>query len=124
MIHHLSFAVANLEAAASLYDAALSQLGVVRVWSNDRAVGYGVDDGEDLVSLHLVKQEWVPPAKGLHLAFSARTRQQVDNFHFAALQHGGRDNGAPGLRPRYGPLYYAAFIIDLDGYHIEAVMSA
>ena len=57
---------------------------------------------------------------GLHSCFTAPSRAAVDAFHSAALQAGGRDNGAPGLRVQYGPDYYAAFVIDPDGYRIEA----
>jgi catechol 2,3-dioxygenase-like lactoylglutathione lyase family enzyme len=58
-----------------------------------------------------------------HLAFTAPSRSAVDEFHKAALLHGGEDNGAAGLRPDYGDEYYAAFVIDPDGYHIEAVIN-
>ena len=57
---------------------------------------------------------------GLHFCVTAPTRQSVNAFHAAALQSGGRDNGQPGLRPDYGPEYYAAFVIDPEGYRIEA----
>jgi len=57
---------------------------------------------------------------GLHFCFKGPTAEAVDAFHAAALRAGGRDNGAPGPRPEYGPDYYAAFIVDPDGYRIEA----
>ena len=60
----------------------------------------------------------------LHLAFTATSRQQVDDFHRAALAAGGRDNGPPGLRPHYHASYYAAFIIAPDGHNLEAVCHA
>jgi catechol 2,3-dioxygenase-like lactoylglutathione lyase family enzyme len=64
----------------------------------------------------------VPPddESGLHFCFSAPTRQSVDAFHAAALATGGRDNGVPGVRADYGANYYAAFVVDPDGYRIEA----
>jgi catechol 2,3-dioxygenase-like lactoylglutathione lyase family enzyme len=58
---------------------------------------------------------------GIHVAFTADTRAQVDAFHAAGLRAGGRDNGKPGPRPNYGPNYYAAFVYDPDGANIEAV---
>ena len=61
------------------------------------------------------------PKGGTHLAFTAATRAAVDAFHRAAIAAGGRDNGAPGLRPEYHPHYYGAFVFDLDGNNIEAV---
>ncbi len=57
---------------------------------------------------------------GLHFCFSAPNKQSVAAFHEAALKSGGRDNGKPGVRAEYGPNYYAAFVIDPDGYRIEA----
>ena len=60
----------------------------------------------------------LPP---IHVAFVARTREAVDAFHRAALAAGGKDNGAPGLRPHYHANYYAAFVLDPDGNNIEAV---
>jgi hypothetical protein len=59
-------------------------------------------------------------ASNLHFCFTAPTREAVDAFHVAALSTGGADNGAPGLRPDYGADYYAAFVVDIDGYRIEA----
>ena len=62
--------------------------------------------------------------KPMHVAIVAQERAMVDAFHKAALAAGGRDNGAPGLRPHYHPNYYAAFVLDLDGHNIEAVCHA
>jgi catechol 2,3-dioxygenase-like lactoylglutathione lyase family enzyme len=61
------------------------------------------------------------PRGGTHVAFTARTRSDVDSFYQAALAAGGRDNGAPGLRPHYHPNHYAAFVLDPDGNNVEAV---
>lgn len=123
MLHHLSFAVRDLGRAASFYDAVLAPLGFVRVWSDSTAVGYGYPGGGDKLALKLVPEGIAIPGPGFHLAFAAQARAQVDRFHAAALEHGGRDNGPPGLRPDYGPHYYAAFVIDPDGYRIEAVLN-
>ena len=60
------------------------------------------------------------PRSGLHFCFTAPTRKSVDAFHQAAIRHGGSDNGKPGLRADYGANYYAAFVVDPDGYRIEA----
>jgi predicted lactoylglutathione lyase len=83
------------------------------------AVGFGAKGDSGLF--------WIGGGKvgeGVHVAFDADTREQVDDFHRAALAAGGRDNGAPGLRPNYGPNYYAAFVFDPDGANIEAVCMA
>ncbi|GFE81885.1 glyoxalase [Steroidobacter agaridevorans] len=121
MLHHISFAVRDLPRAASFYDAALAPLGFVRVWSDDTAAGYGYPGGNDKLALKLVPEGIAIPGPGFHLALAAQTHDQVDRFHAAALAHGGQDNGPPGLRPDYGPHYYAAFVLDPDGYRIEAV---
>lgn len=123
MLHHISFAVRDLQRAASFYDAALAPLGFVRVWSDDTAVGYGYPGGGDKLALKLVPEGIAIAGPGFHLAFAAKLPDQVDRFHAAALEHGGQDNGSPGLRPEYGPHYYAAFVIDPDGYRIEAVIN-
>ncbi|SUX30335.1 VOC family protein [Chromobacterium vaccinii] len=122
MLHHISFGISNLDRSRAFYDAVLAPLGYVRVFEHDTAVGYGKEGGGDKLSL-----KWVPevalPGDGFHLAFAASTPDQVSAFHAAALQHGGRCNGAPGLRPHYGSHYFAAFVIDPDGYRIEAVIN-
>ncbi len=120
MLHHISFPVADLDASARLYEAALAALGYREVARSHDFVGYGVEEGKDKFALKRVS----PAANagvGFHLAFAAPTRDSVDAFHAAALRLGATDNGAPGLRPQDGPTYYAAFVIDLDGHRIEAV---
>jgi len=121
MLHHVSFGVSNLERSAAFYDAALAVLGYVRVWTDATAVGYGLAAGQDLFAVKLKASDAVAPGPGFHLAFTAPSREAVARFHAEALAHGGQDNGAPGLRPAYGPNYFAAFVIDPDGYRIEAV---
>lgn len=123
MLHHVSIAVANLEASGAFYDAALGALGYRRVFEDDTAIGYGVEDGKDKLCLKL-RSPAIAPEPGFHLAFSAPSRAAVDLFHSSALAAGGRDNGPPGLRPPYGTNYYAAFLVDPDGHHIEAVINA
>lgn len=123
MLHHLSFAVIDLARSAAFYDAALSQLGYVRVWADSTAVGYGLQGGGDKFAIKLSPGQAAPPDPGFHLAFSAPSRESVARFHAAALQHGGQDNGVPELCQEYGEHYYAAFVIDPDGYRIEAVIN-
>jgi catechol 2,3-dioxygenase-like lactoylglutathione lyase family enzyme len=128
MLHHISFGVANIERAAAFYDAVLAPLGYVRVWEDlrpgelDQAVGYGRAGEGDNFAIKLRTAGQLAPGPGSHLAFAAPSLEAVRTFHAAALAHGGHDNGAPGLRPDYGPNYYAAFVIDPDGYPIEAVI--
>ncbi|MEP6504145.1 MAG: VOC family protein [Betaproteobacteria bacterium] len=129
MLHHLSLGVADLRRAAAFYDATLGALGFVRVWADfeggidDQAVGYGVPGGGDKLALKQRTDSPIVAPAGLHVAFAAADRAAVDRFHAQALAHGGIDNGAPGPRPHYGPHYYAAFVIDPDGYHVEVVIN-
>ena len=120
MIGHLSFGVADLNRATAFYDAALGALGYARVWTNPRGVGYGREPGKDKLAL-FPRLDTAAPGAGFHLAFDADSPEAVDRFHAAALSAGGTSNGPPGLRPRYGPTYYAAFVIDPDGHRLEAV---
>lgn len=122
MLHHLSLGVTDLQRSAAFYDAAMGALGYARVWGDETAVGYGETAGEDKLAIKL-RRGARAPGPGFHVAFAARSRNQVDDFHRAALAHGGRDSGPPGLRPHYGPNYYAAFVLDPDGYAIEAVIN-
>lgn len=127
MLHHASFGVVDIERAARFYDAALGALGYIRVWEDLRpgepgqAVGYGVSGGGDKLALKSVEAGQGAPGAGFHLAFAAPDRQSVIAFHAAALANGGADNGGPGLRQHYGPNYFAAFVIDPEGYRVEAV---
>ena len=123
MWSHVSLGTRELARAAAVYDAVLAPLGHVRVWSNAQAVGYGPPGGADGLALFFQPGDSGPLAAGpgAHLALVAPSRDAVDRFHAAALVHGGADVGAPGLRPRYGAGYYAAFVLDLDGHKLEAV---
>jgi len=123
MLGHLSFGVTDIERAIAFYDIALAPLGMVRVWTSPNGAGYGYPDGGDLLALK-PRASASPPGAGFHLAFNASSRAAVDAFHAAALRAGATNNGSPGLRPRYGPTYYAAFVIDPDGYPLEAVCKA
>jgi catechol 2,3-dioxygenase-like lactoylglutathione lyase family enzyme len=121
MIDHTGIGVSDMAAAAKVYDAALGVLGLRRVMQlNGGAdgIGYGVDYPIywiDRFHPHGVRQ---------HTAFAAKSRDEVDAFHAAAIAAGATDNGAPGLRDTaegYPPGYYAAFVLDPDGNNIEAV---
>ncbi|MFZ6875246.1 VOC family protein [Undibacterium sp. Di27W] len=123
MLHHISLGVRDLALAGAFYDAALGALGFRRVFEDDTAIGYGLHEDQDILCLKL-RPDATPPGPGFHLAFAAVTHAAVVQFHAAALAVAGKDNGKPGLRPDYGLNYYAAFLIDPDGHHIEAVSKA
>jgi len=124
VIDHIVIHVSNLAASRVFYSAVLKPLGMhVRKELDDDGVLFGGVEpvpGEDPAGEFCLLQAEVPRER-CHLAFRARTREQVDAFYQAALAAGGIDNGAPGLRPQYHGNYYAAFVHDLDGYNIEAV---
>jgi catechol 2,3-dioxygenase-like lactoylglutathione lyase family enzyme len=123
MIDHVSIGVRDIPRAKRFYDAALTPLGYRCLSQGEGSLGYG----RDTVALWIGAAERPVPAddkSGLHFCFAAPTRAGVDAFHAGALAAGGRDNGKPGLRPDYGPGYYAAFATDPDGYRIEAYCRA
>ena len=129
MLSHLSFAVADLTRSADFYDAALAPLGYVRAWTQEAgagrkesAVGYGLPGAGDQFAIRLRQQGVVAPVEGFHVAFRARSQEAAAAFPQAALAHGGRDNGGVGFHPEHGPNYFAAFVLDPDGYRIEAVV--
>ena len=118
MFDHVKFGVSDYAESKAFYLRALEPLGVtdVREWPPN---GVELSQPNGKASLCLYQSQEKPAH--LHLAFTAESRQQVDAFYRAALEAGGRDNGAPGLRPQYHASYYAAFVIGPDGHNIEAV---
>jgi len=122
MLHHVSVGVADVERAAKFYDAVLGALGYKRVMEfMPYALAYGETAPNFWIGLpHDQKSASV--GNGAHVGFMARSKDAVHKFHAAALAHGGSDNGAPGPRPDYGPDYFGAFVIDIDGNKIEATL--
>jgi catechol 2,3-dioxygenase-like lactoylglutathione lyase family enzyme len=121
MLAHVSIGVKDIVRSKRFYDEALRPLGYrcVRAARTMQGYGYGADSIFFWImsAPHPVEAD---AASGLHFCFAAPMQAAVDAFHTAALRAGGRDNGAPGLRPIYAADYYAAFVIDPDGYRIEA----
>ena len=125
MLDHAGFPVSDYKSSKAFYEKALAPLGYVLVMEvqqdrNDSpAAGFGAGGKPDF---------WIGGEGGLnkpmHVAILAKDRATVDAFYQAALAAGGRDNGAPGLRPHYHPNYYGAFVFDPDGNNIEAVCHA
>lgn len=119
MLDHVSIGVRDITATRRFYDAALTPLGYGCLSHDAGSLGYG----RDAVAFWISAVEHPVPAddrSGLHFCFVAPTRKSVDAFHAAALGAGGRDNGKPGPRADYGADYYAGFVVDPDGYRIEA----
>jgi catechol 2,3-dioxygenase-like lactoylglutathione lyase family enzyme len=119
MINHVSIGVRDLARTKRFYEAALQPLGYRCLSEASGGLGFGRDAVAFWVS---VVERPVADDKdsGLHFCFNAPTRSSVKAFHAAALGAGGRDNGKPGVRAEYDPDYYAAFVVDPDGYRIEA----
>ncbi len=119
MFDHISIGVRDIAKTKRFYDAVLQPLGYKCLSEGETSLGYGRDG----VALWILAAEHPVPAhekSGLHFCFTAPTRKSVDSFHAAALKSGGRNNGTPGIRADYDPNYYAAFVVDPDGYRIEA----
>jgi catechol 2,3-dioxygenase-like lactoylglutathione lyase family enzyme len=128
MIDHMTILVSDYRRSVKFYLQALKPLGYAMTMQLDDVsypqlpaaffAGLGVDGKPDL---------WLRPSTLVaptHVAFRARSRALVDEFYREALAAGGTSNGEPGLRPEYHPSYYAAFVLDPDGYNIEAVCHA
>ena len=124
MLDHVGFAVADAERSRTFYEAALAPIGISLLMTvtpdlteaGGTAHGFGAS-GKPF--FWIGDNERV--GEGTHVAFAVETRALVDAFYAAAMAAGGRDHGAPGLRPHYHPDYYAAFVLDPDGNNIEAV---
>jgi catechol 2,3-dioxygenase-like lactoylglutathione lyase family enzyme len=116
MFDHVVFGVSDYEASKALFLKALEPLGVTVVSEGPLGVELCRPDSQSSLCIRRVEK-----ATHLHLAFTAENRRQVEDFYRAALAAGGKDNGAPGLRPKYHANYYAAFVIGPDGHNIEVV---
>ncbi len=124
MIDHTGFTMSNPAVSRAFYEKALSPLGYSVVMEipteftgGKVALGLGEAGKPDFWLA-----EGTPATPRIHIAFRARSRAEVDAFYQAAIAAGGKDNGPPGLRPHYHPNYYAAFVLDPDGYNVEAVI--
>jgi len=119
MFDHVKFGVSDFAASKAFFLKALEPLGVALVGEGPPTYGVELCAPTSNASLCLFQTSEKPAH--LHLAFAAKTRAEVDAFYRAALEAGGKDNGAPGLRPQYSANYYAAFVIGPDGHNLEAV---
>jgi len=120
MIDHVSVGVSDLDRGARFYETALAALGLSRLVSRPATVGFGKTYPEFWINLRTGMAK-VAPESGVHVCLRARTIEEVDAFHAAALSAGGLSDGGPGLRPHDRVSYYAAFVLDPDGNRIEAV---
>jgi catechol 2,3-dioxygenase-like lactoylglutathione lyase family enzyme len=124
MLDHISIPVRDFTRAAKFYDAVLNTIGLKRTKEREGAIGYGTAVG--LPPEFWILEQHDPAAArsgiGLHVSFRVKSRAEVHAFHAAALAQGGKDAGAPGVRPHYTAGFYGAFAYDLEGFKIEAVV--
>lgn len=119
LFDHIGFNVSNFAASKAFFVQALAPLGISIAAEGEGWALIG-RPGEG----NLWFGSFGPNPGPVHLAFSAKSRQEVRDFHAAAIAAGGKDNGAPGLRPQYHAHYYGAFVIAPDGHNVEAVCHA
>jgi catechol 2,3-dioxygenase-like lactoylglutathione lyase family enzyme len=115
MIDHIGIQVSDLERSITFYTKALAPLGYTLIMKFEQFAGFGVGGKPDFwVGKGVAKQP-------IHVAFRATGRAVVREFYTAAIAAGGKDNGAPGMRPHYHEHYYGGFVTDPDGHNVEAV---
>jgi len=119
MFDHVTLNIRSYARGRAFYEKALEPLGYSVGYEWEKGCGFGVGDAVDF----WIREEGAPSGP-THVAFRISDRRAVAAFHEAGLAAGGRDNGAPGPRPQYGPTYYAAFVLDPDGNNVEAVCHA
>jgi catechol 2,3-dioxygenase-like lactoylglutathione lyase family enzyme len=126
VLDHITLNVTDYARSKAFYEKVLAPLGITAVMEYGLACGFGRNGKPDFWIGQGVakfqKEEQLNPITPVHVCFAARSRAEVDAFHLAALAAGGRDHGAPGLRPEYHASYYGAFALDFDGHNIEAAI--
>ena len=124
-LDHVSLAVSNYSRSKAFYEKCLAPLGIKALMDFGQACGFGRDNKPDFWlgtgPASFQKPEHLAIITPVHMAFAARNRQEVQAFYKAAIEAGGKDFGAPGVRAEYHPNYYGAFVLDPDGHNIEAV---
>lgn len=118
MIDHLGLHVSDLSKSVRFYQAVLGPLGYAAGAHDATSASFSGPPGAPALYLY---QDHAAPGRGAHLAWVAKERSSVSQFHEQGLAAGGTDNGAPAVRPDYADNYYAAFLIDPDGNNVEAV---
>ena len=118
MFDHVEYNVLSFERSLKFYSACLPTLGCKLTFSDEKSGNFGFGTN---TSTELLLTVGNPTTPRLHIAFVAKSEEQVQKFYNQAIESGGTCNGAPGLRKDYDPGYYAAFILDPDGHNIEAL---
>ena len=115
MFSHVTIGSADPNKAAGFYDEVLGTLGISTLFNMEGVVAYGDIAGPKTFILKPFDGGPPAPGNGGHVAYLADSRDQVDAFHAKALELGGTDEGAPGLRAHYHPNYYGAYVRDPEG---------
>ena len=118
MLDHIGLNVSDYDRSREFYERALAPLGFSLLMEPMPSIGGFGRDGKPWFWINDQRQ---PTSENVHVAFTVPDRATVDAFHAAALEAGGTDNGAPGLREIYHPDYYGAYVLDPDGNNVEAV---
>ena len=118
ILDHITVAVSNFNRSKAFYERALQPLGISVLFQFPGGAGLGKGRPQFWINAGAAG------AQRAHIAFAAANRAEVDAFYAAAIAAGGKDNGKPGPRPQYHPNYYGAFVLDPDGYNVEAVCHA
>jgi catechol 2,3-dioxygenase-like lactoylglutathione lyase family enzyme len=125
ILDHVTLHVGNLSRAKEFYAKALAPLGITAIMEFPNGVGFGRGQKPELWlgtgAASYQSAEQIAIITPIHVALKAESREQVDAFYAAAIEAGGRDFGAPGVRAHYHPNYYGAFVLDPDGHNLEAV---
>lgn len=125
ILDHVSLNVRDYAKSKVFYTQALAPLGITCMMEFGKAGGFGKDGKPELWigegNTTFQTPEQVANITPIHVALTAKSRDEVDAFYKAALEAGAKDFGAPGIRAHYHPGYYGAFVLDLDGHDIEAV---
>lgn len=131
-LSHISLPITSHALSKAFYTAVLLPLNIHLVYDSTTAspappsgktptLGFGPDPAHEILNLFELGDDALPAGQGFHLAFHAPSREAVVDFHAAAMANGGTDNGLPGVRKAYGERYFAAFVVDPDGWRLEAV---
>ncbi|KAK0615685.1 Glyoxalase/Bleomycin resistance protein/Dihydroxybiphenyl dioxygenase [Bombardia bombarda] len=128
---HISIGVRDYDVSKAFYTAVFATIGLHLVYDSEavvpknpkkiRTLGFGPDEQHELINIFEFGDDAAPPGAGFHLAFNAPTRASVVEFHAVAVGFGGTNNGLPGVRKHYGDDYFAAFVVDPDGWRLEVV---
>lgn len=125
LLDHCSLFVSDYSKSKVFYTKVLAPLGAGPIMEFGQACGFGREKKPDFwigkgpAGFQTPAQiETITPT---HLAFTARSRAEVDAFYAAALEAGAKDYGSPGIRAHYHADYYGAFVLDPDGHNVEAV---